>query len=143
MTDVLTVLESVSPATGEVVGKYPVHDADAVQAAVDAARGAAEWWAGLGFGQRRQRLLAWKRIVVRRLDELGRMMHRETGKPFDDAVLEGVLAIQHIDWAARHAAKVLGPHRVRPGLLAANVAASVEYQPLAWSASSGRGTTRS
>lgn len=129
-TEVPTVLESVSPATGEVVGSYAVHDPEAVRATVDAARTAAEWWAGLGFGERKQRLLAWKRIVVRRLDELGRLMHRETGKPFDDAVLEGVLAIQHIDWAARHAAKVLGPHRVRPGLLAANVAASVEYQPL-------------
>jgi acyl-CoA reductase-like NAD-dependent aldehyde dehydrogenase len=36
----------------------------------------------------------------------------------------------HIDWAARNARKVLRPRRVRPGLVAINQAATVEYQPL-------------
>ena len=57
-------------------------------------------------------------------------MHNETGKPLADAKLEIILAIVHIDWAARHARKVLGPRRVRSGLAAINQAATVEYQPL-------------
>ncbi len=57
-------------------------------------------------------------------------MHNETGKPLADAKLEIVLAIVHIDWAARNAKRVLGPQRVRPGLTALNQAASVEYVPL-------------
>ena len=36
----------------------------------------------------------------------------------------------HIDWAARHARRVLRPRRVRSGLAAINQAATVEYQPL-------------
>ena len=36
----------------------------------------------------------------------------------------------HIDWAARHARRVLGPHRVLPGIVAVNQTATVEYHPL-------------
>ena len=57
-------------------------------------------------------------------------MHRENGKPHADAVLEITLAIDHLTWAGAHAAKTLGPRRVNPGLLAANHAAYLEYQPL-------------
>jgi aldehyde dehydrogenase (NAD+) len=56
-------------------------------------------------------------------------MHREGGKPVADATLEVILAVEHIGWAARHAQKVLGRRRVRPGLLMPNQAATVEYQP--------------
>src|SRR5204862_6264303 len=49
--------------------------------------------------------------------------------PDEDAVLEITLAVDHIAWAARHARPVLGPRRVRVGLLAANQAAWLEYQP--------------
>ena len=124
------VLESFNPATGEVVGTYPVHDEEAVAEAVARARKAARWWSGLGFDERKNRLLAWKRTVVRRIDELARLMHAETGKPTDDARLETIGAIEHIDWAAKHARKVLGPRKVRTGPLAMNLAASVQYQPL-------------
>lgn len=57
-------------------------------------------------------------------------MHRENGKPHGDAILEISLAIDHLAWAAGHARKALGPRRVRAGLLAANHAAYLEYQPL-------------
>jgi acyl-CoA reductase-like NAD-dependent aldehyde dehydrogenase len=45
-------------------------------------------------------------------------------------MLELVIAIDHLDWAAKHAGKVLGPRRVSPGLLMANHAATLEYAPL-------------
>jgi acyl-CoA reductase-like NAD-dependent aldehyde dehydrogenase len=54
----------------------------------------------------------------------------ETGKPVADAQLETVLAIEHIAWAGKHARKILGKQRRSAGLLMANQAATVEYQPL-------------
>ncbi|WP_328988562.1 aldehyde dehydrogenase family protein [Kribbella sp. NBC_01245] len=124
------VLESRSPATGELLATYPVDDATAVQAAVERAREAAGWWRDLGFDGRKSRLQAWKHTLVRRIDELAGLMHDETGKPLDDARLEAVVAIDHLGWAAKHAAKVLGPRRVPSGLIGINLAASVEYQPV-------------
>jgi acyl-CoA reductase-like NAD-dependent aldehyde dehydrogenase len=122
--------ESTDPATGAVVGVFPVHDADAVGEAVARARPAAERWAALGFAERRIRLAAYRGYIARRIHELADLVHRENGKPHADAVLEITLAIDHLAWAGTHARKTLGPRRVNPGLLAANHSASLEYQPL-------------
>ncbi len=121
--------DSLDPATGEVLASWPVDDDRSVGEAVDRARVAAQWWADLGYDGRRERLLAWKGVIARRIRQLAQQVHRENGKPVEDAILEIVLAIDHIDWAAKHARKVLGPRTVRPSLLSANLQAWLEYQP--------------
>src|ERR671917_362081 len=122
--------ESTAPATGAVVGVFPVHGPDDVRAAVARARVAAAAWADLGFDGRRQRLAAYRGYLARRLHELADLVHRENGKPHADAILEITLTVDHLAWAATHARRALGPRRVRAGLLAANHAAYLEYQPL-------------
>ncbi|HEV7468259.1 MAG TPA: aldehyde dehydrogenase family protein, partial [Pseudonocardia sp.] len=83
--------DSLDPRTGEVVASYPVHTEVDVRAAVDRATATAVWWDELGFAGRRERLLAWRKVLVGRLDELAGIVSTETGKPFDDARLEIVL----------------------------------------------------
>jgi acyl-CoA reductase-like NAD-dependent aldehyde dehydrogenase len=122
--------DSLNPATGDVVGRFPLDGAAEVGAAVDRARAAAAWWGALDFAERGRRLRAYKVLITRRVDELGDLVHRENGKPRNDAFLETMLAIDHLEWASRNARRVLGPRRVRSGLLAVNHAASVEYLPL-------------
>jgi acyl-CoA reductase-like NAD-dependent aldehyde dehydrogenase len=97
---------------------------------VSKAREAAGWWAGLSFRERRNHLLTWKRIIAARSDQLADVIHAETGKPIGDALLEIMLAVEHLDWAARNAARVLKRRRVRSGLLAADQGAALEYRPL-------------
>jgi acyl-CoA reductase-like NAD-dependent aldehyde dehydrogenase len=106
-----------------------VHSEADVRAAVARARPAADWWAGLGFAGRAERLAAWRAQLAGRSAELAELVSREGGKPVDDAVIELATAIEHLHWALRNAERVLGPRRVRPGLLAANLAATLEYQP--------------
>ncbi|TCK20759.1 aldehyde dehydrogenase family protein [Pseudonocardia endophytica] len=120
---------SLDPRTGAEVGRYPIHDRAHVRAAVDAAAEAATWWEGLGFAGRRKRLANWRRTLVAQIDGLARTVREETGKPFDDARLELVLAIDHLDWASANAEKVLKKRSVSPGLLMANQAASLAYRP--------------
>jgi acyl-CoA reductase-like NAD-dependent aldehyde dehydrogenase len=122
--------DTVNPATDEVIATFPVQGRSEVDAVVERARQAAPWWASLGYRQRRTRLLAWKSYLTRYMARLAELVHNETGKPLADAQLEILLAILHIDWAAKNARKVLGPHRVRSGLIAINQAALLEYQPL-------------
>jgi acyl-CoA reductase-like NAD-dependent aldehyde dehydrogenase len=124
------LFESVNPATGEVLATYPIDDEREVALAVRRARTAAAWWGGLSFGDRRLRLLAWKSHLTRYMGRLAQTVHEETGKPVDDATLEVISAILHVDWAAKHAKSVLRPRRVPSGLLMYNQAATVEYQPL-------------
>ncbi|HET6286322.1 MAG TPA: aldehyde dehydrogenase family protein [Amycolatopsis sp.] len=122
--------DSLSPATDEVVGTYPVHSKEDVRAVIARARDAAEWWAGLGYDGRAERLRRWKGVITRRLPQLCQVVRDETGKPIADAQLESVLAIEHIAWAGKHARKILGKQRRAAGLMMSNQAATVEYQPL-------------
>ncbi|MQA62601.1 MAG: aldehyde dehydrogenase family protein [Actinophytocola sp.] len=122
--------DSLNPATDEVVGTYPIHIAEDVEAAVSRAHEAAVWWDSLGFDGRADRLRRWKGIVTRRMSQLADVVRTETGKPTGDAQLEIVLAIEHMEWAAKHAKKILGRKRRAAGLLLSNNAATVEYQPL-------------
>ena len=122
--------DSLDPASGEVLASYPIADQAEIETAVARAREASQWWAGLGFEGRRSRLAAWRRSLARRTEELADLVHRENGKPKADAVLEILLTIEHLAWAAKAAPKVLGPRRVGSGILAANQAATIEYPPL-------------
>ncbi len=128
--DTTQTFESTNPGSGAVVGVFPVHDEHAVRETVDRARPAAERWAALGFDGRKTRLDAYRGYLARRMHELADLVHRENGKPHADAILEITLAIDHLAWAAGHAKKTLGLRRVPAGLLAANHAAYLEYQPL-------------
>lgn len=110
--------DSVSPATGAVVGGFPIDGPDEVAAAVARARPAAGWWGELGFDGRRRRLLAFKRLLAQRSDELCELVHRENGKPTDDALIEVLLATEHLDFAARRAGRV--PRRWPPGCATAS-----------------------
>ncbi|MBV9094435.1 MAG: aldehyde dehydrogenase family protein [Streptosporangiaceae bacterium] len=124
------MLETVNPATGEVLAVFPERGRREVDAAVAAAREAAAWWEGLGWSGRRIRLLAWKSHLVRYMERLAQLVHAETGKPLDDAKLEIILAALRIDWAARNARRVLRPRRMPSGLITIHLACSVEYHPL-------------
>ncbi|MEU5693642.1 aldehyde dehydrogenase family protein [Actinosynnema sp. NPDC020468] len=121
---------SLDPRTGEVVGHHVVHTEADVHEAVRVARSAAAFWSDLGFDGRKARLDAWRRLLVKRLDEFQALISAETGKSADDARTEVALVIDHLHWAAKSASKVLGKRKVSSGLLMYNHAASLEYRPL-------------
>ena len=119
-TTVPATFESLDPRTGAVVGTHPVHDAAAVDAAVARAVEAAQC----------RRLREWRKALVRSIDQLAQVVSDETGKPLDDARLELVLAVDHLDWASRHAERTLARRSVAAGLLMANQAATLTYVPI-------------
>ena len=121
------VLISTNPATGEEAGRVPI--ATDVAATVSGARAAAAWWLALGYDGRKARLLRWRSLIVGRIEELARLTSLETGKPDADAIVEAVAAVEHLDWAAHNAKRVLGPRRTRTRLLVAEHAGHLEYQP--------------
>jgi acyl-CoA reductase-like NAD-dependent aldehyde dehydrogenase len=123
------VLISTNPASGAEAGRLPVADAAAVAAAVDRARTAGRWWASLGFDGRKARLLQWRAMLAERVEELAELTRLETGKPTADAIVETSVAIEHIDWAARNAKRVLGPRRVKSRLVVMEHSGHLEYQP--------------
>jgi acyl-CoA reductase-like NAD-dependent aldehyde dehydrogenase len=122
--------DSLSPATGEVVGTFPVHTEAEVREAVQRARKASQWWQSIGYDGRQKRLLAFAGALTRRRAELLALVSRENGKPEVDAFIEHILALEHLAWAAKHAQKIMKPRRVGGSMLLANVTPILEYQPL-------------
>jgi acyl-CoA reductase-like NAD-dependent aldehyde dehydrogenase len=122
-------LVSTSPVTGAEVGRFRVADADAVAKAVAAAREAGQWWRELGPDKRRRRLLKWRALIVKRIDELLALMHAEGGKPRADALIECIAAVEHVAWSARNAARVLRPRRVRGTVMLPEFGGRLEYEP--------------
>lgn len=115
---------SLAELDGELDGEVDVR-AEVLRAE----RASSGWWA-LGFAGRRRALTAWRREIARGVDDLAELVHAENGKPVPDAVLEILVALDHVAWAGAHARTVLRRRRVRTGLLALNQAAEVSYLPL-------------
>jgi len=123
------VIESLSPATGEIVGTVAIAGPDEVEAAVARARKAAAEWDELGSAGRRAELAAWRRALAHRADDLADLIHRENGKPRTDAILEVMMALSHLHHAGERAEKALRPHKVPSGLMA-NFRCTVSYHSL-------------
>ncbi|HUW78976.1 MAG TPA: aldehyde dehydrogenase family protein [Candidatus Nanopelagicaceae bacterium] len=120
---------SLHPATDEEIGRFPIVSPEEVDQAVKRAISAGIWWRELSWKERESRLLKWNSLLTKRIDEIATLISKETGKPLSDARLEATLAIAHLSWAAKHAAKILQSESRAPGLLMANMSAKVEHVP--------------
>jgi aldehyde dehydrogenase (NAD+) len=120
----------VNPATGEVVGSYPVHTPEDVATAVAQAREAQRWWEALGCDGRQPYLRRWLRWLARHCDEVYEIGHRETARPRADVQFELYAGLEDVRWAAAHAQRVLRSRRVAPGIAMMNFDARLSYHPL-------------
>ncbi|GAB2561492.1 aldehyde dehydrogenase family protein [Nocardia heshunensis] len=124
------VLTSYDPRTGEVVGEYASMGAGELTRTVRSARSAEQWWAALGFDARKRWLLDWKRALARGTRDLVELISSETGKPRLDAAIEVTLAVEHLDWVARHAERTLGRTTRLRASLRREPTGTVGYLPL-------------
>jgi acyl-CoA reductase-like NAD-dependent aldehyde dehydrogenase len=125
-----STFNSHNPVDDEVIASHEIYSEAAVRAAVERARNAAQEWRELGFRGRRKVLLKWSDDLLANIDSLTAIVSLETGKPISDAKLEISLAAGHIAWAARHAESVMRTSHRSPGLLMANMSATVERSPV-------------
>jgi acyl-CoA reductase-like NAD-dependent aldehyde dehydrogenase len=122
--------DSHNPVNNEVIASHLITDETGVREAVSTARAASQQWRDLGFKGRKKILLKWSTHLMDNVDELADLVSLETGKPTSDAKLEAALAAGHIAWAARHAESVMRTSYRSPGLLMANMSATVERSPV-------------
>ncbi|MFM9099663.1 MAG: aldehyde dehydrogenase family protein, partial [Actinomycetota bacterium] len=66
--------ESINPATGEVVGVFPVFTKSEVEDVVARAKDAAERWANLSFRARHVVLRDWASILTRDMKEAAELI---------------------------------------------------------------------
>ena len=101
------VIESINPATGEVLARFDLmNDGDISRALDDAARGFASW-RGTTFAQRAERLRALARVLRANADRYGRLITLEMGKPITEARAEIEKCAWNCDYYAEHGEEFL------------------------------------
>jgi aldehyde dehydrogenase (NAD+) len=118
--------QSLNPVTGDVIATYPITTSAEIADVTTIAYDAFQRWSAAGFRNRRKVLLAYSDAILKNIDHIAEIVTEETGKPHSDAKLEIALAAHHIAWAARNAESVLRTAHRSPGLLMANMSATVE-----------------
>src|SRR6266545_2496993 len=110
-------LQSVSPATLEVVGSVPVTPLEEIAATVERAAAAQALWAAEPFARRRRLLAGVASTLLDNLDELASLLVAETGRPRTEAyTIDLMLAAEQLVWLARESERVLAPERLRLGI---------------------------
>ncbi|HEX6731416.1 MAG TPA: aldehyde dehydrogenase family protein [Pyrinomonadaceae bacterium] len=99
---------SYDPATGEEIGHVPLKTATEVREAVNSARSAQPRWANLSFRDRAKIILRAREIVLDQLDDIARLISRETGKPIAEAIsMEIVPGLDLMYYFARQTSELL------------------------------------
>ncbi len=109
-------LESLNPATGEVIGYAPLCNREDVELAVRAAREAQPSWAALPLDRRIGHLETLRGLVAQEGDALASLITQESGKPLQEAhFLEVLGTLDFITGLCKGAPAYLADRRVRAG----------------------------
>jgi acyl-CoA reductase-like NAD-dependent aldehyde dehydrogenase len=118
------------PGNGEIVGRVAVHTGDDVARMAAELRAAQPAWQALGFEGRAQWMHRWRDWLLDNEARLVKLVQAETGKSFNDANFELPVALEVINYYAKHAEKFLEPEHPRPHSPAmALKRLTVTYQP--------------
>lgn len=122
------LIESLNPATGELVGTVPIMSVSEVEQAVHSAHETAATWGSLDLKSRSAHLRRVRQAIVDRSDELAQVISKETGKPITDAWFEVFAACLLLTYSAHTAPKVLKPRSVPTWPMIAKKG-SINYSP--------------
>jgi acyl-CoA reductase-like NAD-dependent aldehyde dehydrogenase len=111
-----TEIISRDPGTGAELGRAPIFSPAEVASAVARARAAQLAWAQRSFKQRGEIVLKVRELMLARIEELGLLVSRETGKPVSEAIsMEVVPTLDTMYFFAHQAKKLLRPQKIDIG----------------------------
>jgi acyl-CoA reductase-like NAD-dependent aldehyde dehydrogenase len=84
---------SANPATGEMLREFESASEDQVRMAVARARAAQAEWSGSGVQRRLAIVRIFQRLLLEKKSEIARLITREAGKPYVEALLTEVLVV--------------------------------------------------
>jgi acyl-CoA reductase-like NAD-dependent aldehyde dehydrogenase len=106
-------IQSLNPATGEILAEFEPAGEREVQAAVERAQRAGREWRELPVKARARYLLAAKEVLQRRRREMAELVTREAGKPIVEALTTEVMVVlDALTYYSRRGPRLLRPQRV-------------------------------
>ncbi|MAD28306.1 MAG: succinate-semialdehyde dehydrogenase (NADP(+)) [Woeseiaceae bacterium] len=97
-----------NPATGELIGTVPDCGRDTTCQAIEAAEKAFVKWRKLTAGQRASFIEKWYDLIIENLQDLGRILTIEQGKPIAEAEGEIKYAASIVKWFAEEGRRING-----------------------------------
>ncbi len=108
-----TFVDSINPATNELIARYPATSADDLPAIIERARSAHKNWSARSLAHRCAALFRLRDAIYSRREDIATVICRETGKPRVEAIFaEVLLALDTADFLARQAPAWLRPERI-------------------------------
>ncbi len=100
-------IESLNPASGELIKRYAEMTPQQVNEAIEAAHAAFLKWRGTSFAERAEHMRKAAALLRERSRDYGRLMAQEMGKPICDGVAEAQKCAVGCDYYAEHAERYL------------------------------------
>jgi acyl-CoA reductase-like NAD-dependent aldehyde dehydrogenase len=127
-----TILESLNPAGGQVIGTVPTTPPADVQAVVDAVAKVQPFWAQLALRDRARYLERAGQVLIDEGDEIRDLIVAEQGKPRNEAFSMEILpTIDALHWIAGEGQKILADEKVAmPQLFLKTKRSAFTYEPL-------------
>ena len=97
-----------NPATGEVLGRVPYMGRGEARRAIEAAKDSWAGWREMPAKDRSAILRRWHDLMLANIDDLGKLMTAEQGKPLAEAKGEVAYAAGFMEWFAEEAKRVYG-----------------------------------
>ncbi|MBF8962920.1 NAD-dependent succinate-semialdehyde dehydrogenase [Pontibacter sp. FD36] len=119
-------IQTINPATNEVIKTFEEHTSDQVQQKLKAADEAFQQWKNTGFEERARLMNRCADILEEEAEKYGRIITLEMGKPLKDAISEVQKCAKVCRYYAEHAADFLKDEEVESGASRSLIA----YQPL-------------
>jgi succinate-semialdehyde dehydrogenase/glutarate-semialdehyde dehydrogenase len=112
-------IQSINPATGEVLAELPAAGGAEVDAAVAAARRAQPGWAATPVAERARIVAGFRDLLFAQRLEVAELITRENGKPLTESLItEVMVTLDTANYFASQAEKLLRPERVPNSSLA-------------------------
>ena len=119
-------MESINPATGEILKRFEPHGQAEVERILDAAVAAQRDWARRSVAERAVPMRKVAALLKERAADYGRLMALEMGKPVKDGVLEAQKCASGCEHYAEQAATYLAPREIKTDARRS----FVRYEPL-------------
>jgi succinate-semialdehyde dehydrogenase/glutarate-semialdehyde dehydrogenase len=108
----MTMIQSINPATGEVVAAYEEHTSQKLDSILQRAATAQAKWAWASFSKRAEPLRQSAALLRDRAKELAQLMAVEMGKPVEQGRAEVEKCAGCCEYFAEHAERFLAPEEI-------------------------------
>jgi acyl-CoA reductase-like NAD-dependent aldehyde dehydrogenase len=130
--EIVTHLESMNPASGEVIGRFEMTSPAELPRIVERARRVQEAWGEQSLRERCARLRRLRDVLYQRREEITEIVTRESGKPrFEALTADLMVTLDAADYYARELPRLLRSERVphhNPAVKAKR--GTISYEPM-------------